>query len=177
MVNYYFDTAMKTRLATFLVILFLSACDSHAPEAKVDIADKPKGNFSGKVVKVTDGDTIEVLWENQPVKVRLSDIDCPEKQQPFYQKAKDFTGSLCFNKQVNVINKGTDRYKRIIGEVELPDGKILNKELVKNGFAWQFKKYSTDKELAKLETDARGAHAGLWADAQPTPPWEWRHKD
>lgn len=76
-------------------------------------------DFSGKVVAVTDGDTIKVMHEGKAEKIRLYGIDCPEKKQPFGNKAKQFTSDLAFGKIVTIRDKGKDRYGRTIGEVIL----------------------------------------------------------
>lgn len=132
--------------------------------------------FTGKVVGITDGDTIKVLRDGKEVRVRLYGIDCPEKGQPFGQKAKQATSNLAFGKLVTVRDHGTDRYGRLLGEVVLPDGPVLNQELLRSGFAWWYKQYVKDKTLEHLEAEAREAKKGLWADANPTPPWDWRKK-
>ncbi len=67
----------------------------------------------------------------------------------------------------------TDRYGRIVGFVFDGD-KNLNKEILKAGLAWHYKKYSRDPELAKLEFEARSAKIGLWSESDPVAPWEWR---
>ncbi len=79
-----------------------------------------------------DGDTIDVLHNGKSVRVRLYGIDCPEKKQPYGKKAKRFTSDLAFKKIVTVIVKDRDRYGRMIGEVILPNGKSLNRELIKS---------------------------------------------
>jgi len=135
-------------------------------------------NFTGKVVAVLDGDTIEVLTEDkQTVRIRLSNIDCPEKSQAYGMKAKQYTASLCFSKTVKVVSFGEDRYGRTLANVVLEDGKILNEELLKHGFAWHYKRYSTDSKLADFETKAKTAKLGLWADPNPIAPWEFRKLD
>ena len=133
-------------------------------------------DFAGKVVAVADGDTVSVLRDGtNTVKIRLSGIDCPEKKQAFGQKAKQFTSTLAGEKQVKVIKKGQDRYGRTLGEVILPDGRSLNRELVRAGMAWWYRRYAPKhKELEALEKEAREAKAGLWADADPVQPWAWR---
>lgn len=132
-------------------------------------------DFSGKVIRVLDGDTIEVLnAQNESIRIRLAGIDCPEKSQAFGKKAKEFTAKLCFQKQVVIIDKGKDRYGRTIGFVILPDRKVLNQELVRVGLAWHYKRYSNDENLAFLETEARMKKLGLWKDSLPLPPWEFR---
>jgi endonuclease YncB( thermonuclease family) len=131
--------------------------------------------FTGKVVGISDGDTISVLRESKAVKVRLYGIDAPEKAQAFGTKARQFTAALVFQKDVTVIVHATDRYGRIVGEVLLPDGRSLSQELVKAGMAWWYKPYAAkDTTLAQLEAEARAAQRGLWADAHPIPPWAWR---
>lgn len=133
--------------------------------------------FTGKVVGVTDGDTIKVLRGKEQVKIRLEGIDCPESHQAFGTKAKDATSELAFGKTVTVRDNGKDRYGRTLAEIILPDGKSLNRELVRSGFAWWYKRYSKDESLARLEAEARKAKLGLWAEETPTPPWEWRQTE
>lgn len=131
--------------------------------------------FTGRVVAVLDGDTIDVLVGQSTTRIRLNGIDCPEKGQAFGTRAKQFTAKLAFGKEVKVSFLGVDRYGRTIGDVVLPDGRILNRELVKAGFAWWFRRYAPkDRELEKLESEAREARRGLWVDADPIPPWEFR---
>ncbi len=103
----------------FFALLLLSVPLSSQPDT-----------FTGKVVGVSDGDTIKVMRQGRAVKVRLHGIDCPEKKQPFGMRAKRYTSDMAFGKEVTVQMKTTDRYGRIVGEVILPDGNSLNKELV-----------------------------------------------
>lgn len=143
-------------------------------------------DFEGRVVGVIDGDTIEVLFGTpeadsglqppRPVKVRLVDIDCPEKGQPFGLKAKQTTAALCFGQTVRVVSRRRDRFERLLGEVVLPDGRILNEELIRLGYAWWFERYSKKQSLKELESAARVAKLGLWLDVAPIPPWDWRKK-
>jgi endonuclease YncB( thermonuclease family) len=154
---------------------------SHTKENKSSIVStKPSipsadNTTSYKVIGVKDGDTFELLIDNSTQVVRFAHIDCPEKKQPFGQKAKQFVSDLCFGKYVTLIhNKKFDRNKRLIAEVILEDGTNLNKELVKNGLAWHFKKYSKDNSYADLENEARASRVGLWADNNPIAPWTWR---
>ncbi len=132
-------------------------------------------DFTGRVVGVSEGDTITVLSKGKPVRIRLHGIDCPEKRQAFGKRAKQFTSRVVYGKEVRVKDLGQDRYRRTIAEVLLSDGRSLNRELVKAGFAWWYRKYAPEDEvLAQLERDARDAKRGLWADAKPIPPWQWR---
>lgn len=132
-------------------------------------------SFSGKVVKVSDGDTIEVMRQGRAEKIRLAGIDCPEKKQAFGQAAKRFTLDLAAQKFVTIKVETTDRYGRTVGEVILPDGRSLNRELVRSGYAWWYRKYSSDASLGSLESEARAARRGLWAEPNPVPPWDWRN--
>ncbi len=132
-------------------------------------------DFTGRVVGISDGDTITVLSKGKPERIRLHGIDCPEKRQAFGKRAKQFTSRLTYGKQVTVKDLGQDRYGRTVGEVVLPDGRSLNHELVKAGFAWWYRRYSPDDEtLKQLEQEARDAKRGLWVDGDLNPPWEWR---
>lgn len=128
-----------------------------------------------KVIGVKDGDTVELLVNGKPQVVRLSNIDCPEKKQPFGNNAKQFVSDLCFGKMVRMSTDGKkDRNKRLIAEIILKNGKNINKELVKNGLAWHFKKYSKDNSYDTLEKQARKLKLGLWKDKNPIAPWDWR---
>ena len=132
-------------------------------------------SFTGKVVKISDGDTIQVMHQGKAEKIRLAGIDCPESKQPFGQAAKKFVLEIAAQKTVTVYVETTDRYGRTVGEVILPDGRSLNRELVRAGYAWWYRKYSSDATLGLLESEAQAARHGLWADSSPVPPWDWRH--
>jgi len=135
-----------------------------------------RGDFVGKVVGVSDGDTIEVMRAGRAVRVRLEGVDCPESRQAYGTRAKQFTSELVFGKTVSVQVRGTDQYGRILGEVILPNGRSLNRELVRNGYAWWYRRYSNDRVLQQLEQEARRERRGLWRDRNPTPPWEFRRE-
>jgi len=132
--------------------------------------------FSGKVVAVTDGDTIKVMNHGQAERVRLQGIDCPEKYQAFGKKAKQFTAGMVISKEVTVVAQKKDRYGRTLGYVILPDGRNLNRELVQAGYACRYRQFSSDSSLGELATEARAARRGLWRDPQPVPPWNFRKK-
>ena len=134
-------------------------------------------DFTGPVISVLDGDTLEVLHHTRPERVRLSGIDCPEKGQAFGKRAKQATSELAFGKEVTLETHGHDKYKRTLGDVILPDGRNLNQELVKQGWCWWYRKYAPwNTELEGLEKAAREGRKGLWADPYPVPPWEWRKR-
>ena len=130
--------------------------------------------ITGKVVGVTDGDTITVLDATQTQhKIRLDGIDTPEKGQAFGTQAKKALSDKVFAKQVTVKYKERDRYGRIVGIVMLGN-RWINHEMVAEGWAWHYKQYSSDQNLAAAEIKAREARKGLWHDGNPVPPWDWR---
>lgn len=136
----------------------------------------PLAGWTGLVVVIADGDTIDVLRDGRPVKVRIASIDTPERGQPWGKRAKQATAELAFKKQVRVLPKEVDRYGRTVADVFLPSGHSLGQVLVANGLAWYYREYSSETLLGKLERSARAAGKGLWADPNPVPPWEWRKK-
>ena len=128
----------------------------------------------GKVVKVIDGDTFDLLDANKTTRIRLFGIDSPERGQAFNKRAKAFTDSLVAGKQIRVVVRDTDRYGRTVGDAYLSDGTHVNAEIVRAGYAWQFRQYSTDPEISRLEQAARSKRLGLWEDQHAIPPWEFR---
>jgi endonuclease YncB( thermonuclease family) len=142
------------------------------PDGRCSAAE---GESTVKVVGISDGDTITVLIERTPVRVRLSGIDCPEIGQDFGTRAKAATSELAFGKAVTIHWRGHDRFGRIVADVILPDGRNVNHELVRRGLAWWYRNYAPhDPILPKLEAEARAAKLGLWSQPNPVPPWESR---
>lgn len=135
---------------------------------------KPTTTAGDKVIGVKDGDTIELLRNGQSETVRLYGVDTPEKKQAYGERSKQFTSDLVFGKKVRLIAHNKDRYGRTVGTIILPDGRSLNEELVKNGYAWHYAAYSKDKNLANAEADARRFKRGLWQDPNPVAPWDFR---
>jgi micrococcal nuclease len=134
--------------------------------------------FSGKVISVVDGDTINIQHDNVREKVILYGIDCPESTQAFGKEATKFTDEACFQKVVNVEDHGKDSRGRTIGVVLLPDGTNLNRALVKQGLAWWSDKYAAkDATLKQLHETAKASHIGLWSEPNPVPPWIFRNGD
>jgi len=157
-----FFCARILRWTTACTILVLFSCSLAYP-------------FTGQVVSVLDGDTLEVLHNQHPERIRLSGIDCPEKGQAYGNNAKHAAAKLVFGKQVTLQTHGKDKYGRTLADVLLPDGTNVNQELVKQGWCWWYRKYAPgDTVLEGLENEAREGWKGLWADPQPVPPWEWR---
>ncbi|MDK2745144.1 MAG: thermonuclease family protein [Nitrospira sp. BO4] len=114
--------AIRAYFVPISILLFLHISLAQAAE------------FTGRVVSVKDGDTIEVLHNKTPERIRLTGIDCPEKKQAFGQRAKQATSTLSFGQQVTIQRTGKDRYGRTLAAVVLPNGRSLNHELVKDGW-------------------------------------------
>ena len=136
----------------------------------------------GKVIHVQDGDSITVLDETHTQhKIRLSGIDAPERRQAFGNVAKESLAEQVAGQSVAVEWDKVDRYGRKVGKVLL-GGLDSNLVQVKRGLAWHYKQYQreqspTDRQsYAAAEAEAREAKLGLWRDAEPMPPWEFRHK-
>lgn len=146
-----------------------------AEEAPTEEAPaKPAATAGDRVIGIKDGDTIELLRNGKPVTVRLFGVDTPEKTQDFGERARQYTSELTFRKNVRLIEHNKDRYGRTVGTIILPDGRSLNEELVRNGYAWHYKAYSNDLTLANLEADARKFKRGLWQAPNPVAPWDYR---
>ena len=132
-------------------------------------------SIEGKVVSVADGDTITVLKDKEQIKVRLHGVDAPEKAQDFGTASRNFTSDLCFGKEVTVEVKDTDRYGRKVGIVTVPDGRVLNHELVKAGLAHWYEAYArNDTQLEALQEEARSAKRGVWSRPDTVAPWDFR---
>lgn len=129
--------------------------------------------WTGQVVGVSDGDTITVMHHDKGERIRLYGIDCPEKKQPFGKRAKQFTSNMVFGKIVEVSPGTTDRYGRTIAWVYV-NGNCLNEELLKAGLAWHYKRYSSEKRLADLESEAKQGKVGSWSHPKPIAPWDFR---
>lgn len=137
--------------------------------------------ITGRVVGVSDGDTITVLDASKAQhKIRLTGIDAPEKKQAFGQRSKESLSDLVYSQEVAVETAKVDRYGRELGKV-IVGGMDANLEQIKRGLAWHYKAYQRDQSpadratYAEAEEQARAGRKGLWADSQPVPPWEFRH--
>ncbi|WP_234047724.1 thermonuclease family protein [Chryseobacterium paridis] len=130
---------------------------------------------NAKVIGIKDGDTILVLDENNnQTTLRLAEVDCPEKGQPFGKNAKQFTSDLVYGKQITYYKTSSDRYRRIIAKVYFDNDQYLSEEIIKKGFGWWYYQYSNNQNLGILESKARSRKLGLWSGSQTVSPWEWR---
>ncbi len=131
------------------------------------------------VIAVTDGDTIKVRCGSEgayeQVKIRLAEIDAPEKKQPFGEQSKQSLSQMCFGKQAEIRPQTKDRYGRTVARVTC-GGVDSNKEQIARGMAWVYVKYVKDKSLYAVQKSARDAHTGLWVDPDPIEPWNWRKR-
>jgi endonuclease YncB( thermonuclease family) len=157
---------LKSAFATLLLAL---ACTANAE------------TITGRVVGVADGDTITVLDADKVQhKIRLAGIDAPEKKQPFGNRSKESLSELAYDKTVTAETDKRDKYGRQVGKV-LVDGRDVNLAQIERGMAWFYRQYqreqsSSDRRLYEAaENAARADKRGLWRDADPMPPWEFRH--
>jgi hypothetical protein len=130
--------------------------------------------LSGKVVKIVDGDTFDLLINGKTTcRIRLKDIDSPEKGQDYYTVCKQALADYIFNQQVSVSFEKRDRNQRIIGTVY--NGQVnVNLIMVQEGYAWHYKKYSSDILFSKAEEQAKNVKRGLWQQPKPMAPWDFR---
>ena len=129
------------------------------------------GDFATKRLGI--GDTIDVLVENRPVRVRLAQIDAPERKQAFGTRSRQALSAMVFRQAVTVAEAGPDRYGRTLGTV-FAAGVNVNAAMIDLGMAWAYRQYVTDRSLIQLEAQARAARRGLWVDPAPVEPWLFR---
>lgn len=168
------NTQSKKRRPSSALLLLTSA----ALSLGITSANAAK-QITGEVVGVSDGDTVTILSDGDQIKVRLAEIDAPEKAQAFGTRSKQSLSDMCFRKNAKIETSGKDRYGRFIGRIYcftpgVKTGIDANAEQIRRGMAWVFDRYVTDRDLYRIQDDARDARRGLWADQSPTPPWEWR---
>jgi len=155
---------------------------SAASTQRKDTDDSKKlnkgGSYQGEVIGITDGDTLTILINKTPYKIRLAQIDTPEKRQPYGSKAKKVLSDLVFNKTISITIETIDRYGRYVADIYF-EGKHINSEMVKLGAAWVYRKYVKDERLYDYENEAKAAKIGVWSlpESEQVPPWEWRRKN
>jgi endonuclease YncB( thermonuclease family) len=164
---------MMRRLSTLFGLLLLFVL-SAAAQNNIQLT------IEGKVINVHDGDTVTVLdKDNHKTHIRLQGIDAPELKQKYGAESQKNLERMVMGKQVTIVWTKIDKYRRTVGTIML-DGKDVNIEQVKAGLAWHFKKYEDEQKpedrltYAKAEAEARAAKLGLWQDADPTPPGDYR---
>ncbi|EFF4274633.1 thermonuclease family protein, partial [Escherichia coli] len=155
----------------FLFTAFQSANAGGIPGALAGILSTLNQEIQGKVIRVLDGDTIEVLQDKKPVRIRLANIDAPEKKQAFGRWSANQLKALLAAQPVTVTYTQTDRYGRIIGHVFTTNGTDASRFMVQSGAAWVYERYNVDESLPALQREAQEQKRGLWVDANPVPPW------
>lgn len=148
---------------------------SNTENSAVTTQNEGTNLITGKVISVADGDTITILLaDNTEQKVRLNQIDAPEKGQDFGKASKKSLSDLVYKKDVSIKKVDTDKYGRLVGTVFL-DGKDINLEQVKNGMAWVYTEYATDQNYFDEEKKAKDSRSGLWDNPTAVAPWDFRH--
>ena len=150
---------MKTLI--FIVVLLIS---------QVSNAEYLEGL---KIKRVVDGDTVHVFYQDEVYKIRLIEIDAPERDQPYGNNSTEYLKSLLKDGRVDVDISGTDRYGRKLGRLYW-QGIDINRELVSAGYAWVYDQYVTDDTFYENQSKARNLKKGLWQDKSPLEPWNWR---
>ena len=171
-----FSKSSWTASASIWTVLFAVALLISLPAASVFAS-----TVTGKVIGISDGDTIDVLDSSKTThRIRLAGIDAPEKAQPFGQRSKEHLSDSVFGKQVEVQGGKIDKYGRTVGKI-LVNGFDANLEQIRAGLAWHYKAYASEQSVndrslyAIAEDKARVQHLGLWSEKKQMPPWEWRH--
>ena len=126
-----------------------------------------------KIKRVVDGDTVHVFYQEEVYKIRLTEIDAPERDQPYGSNSTEYLKSLLEEGMVDVDISGTDRYGRKLGRLYW-QGMDINRELVSAGYAWVYDQYVTDDTFYENQSKARNLKRGLWEDQNPLEPWNWR---
>jgi micrococcal nuclease len=126
--------------------------------------------YDGDTVKIKDQSNNNIAYE---YKLRLTDIDAPERNQTYGLKSRRALMQFCKNADVKVYISGTDKYQRSLGKLHC-NSLDASEFMVKNGHAWVNRRYSMDYMLALQEDEARKNKLGLWNAEQQTPPWVWR---
>ena len=158
------------RMRWYAALVVLAGCQQEQVTS-----NESTDSRTGEIVGVYDGDTCTLLIGKEEYKIRLEGIDTPEMGQAFGKRAKQALSGYIFGKQVTAQLSGQDRYERYLGTILL-DGQNVNLQMVRDGCAWHYKKYSSDEVFAQAELDARAARRGLWEDGDAMPPWDWRNK-
>lgn len=173
----------KTLLDSFsifslFILLIISSCSSRRERLdkykttnnNVEVTNTEK---SFKVIGIVDGDTYDILVDNQKVRIRMDAIDAPEKGMPYYKVSKKYLSSLIFGKFIEVDMFDEDSRGRIIAHT-YSNGLDISAEMLSAGLAWHYKEHNNEDKYSELEINARNERLGLWADENPYKPWEIR---
>jgi len=129
----------------------------------------------GKVISIIDGDTFDLLTkENETIRIRVYGIDAPEKGMPYYNVSKKYLSNLIFSKTIEVQISKIDRHDRFVAKSFLENGTDISLAMIQNGMAWHYAEYSSEKDYADAQIEARGFELGIWKDKNVIEPWEVR---
>jgi len=126
------------------------------------------------VISVADGDTLTLAVDGRRLKIRLANIDAPERGQAYGHESRRSLVELCMHKEAQYRTQDVDQYGRTVAVVSC-DGVDASRTQVERGMAWVLTHYNRDAALTTLQQQARWRRMGLWADSNPQPPWEFRH--
>lgn len=129
--------------------------------------------FALEITYFYDGDTVRIKDSASEYKLRITDIDAPERNQSYGKKSRRALMQFCKNANVNVYISGVDKYQRNLGKLHC-NNQDVSLFMLKNGHAWFNRRYSMDYTLDLAEQEARKNKLGLWNTQQQTPPWVWR---
>ena len=162
----------KSMLFSLMCALFIAG-SSILP---ADVCHADASLFQAKVVRVVDGDTIEIQQKMRTQRVRIWGIDTPEWDQRYGAQSSQFTRSLVTGKEVQVVPKAVDKYGRLVAAVTV-DNMDVGEELIKSGLAWVHIYYCHEPicdSWKSLQERAKSEHRGLWNDSDPIAPWQWK---
>lgn len=155
----------RTGLAAVLTVLLCAG------------AAQPHTHLTGWIVHVADGDTFTLETARGELRVRLADVDAPERGQPYGRRAREVAGALVMGRRVEAIVVDRDRYGRAVARLTV-NGQDVGAALVRAGAAWVYRRYTSDPQLIAIEAEARARQRGLWRlpARERIPPWQWRHR-
>lgn len=158
----------RFRFIIFFCVLIFSPALAKAEPAHI---------YTARVIGIIDGDTIDVLTpEKQKIRVRIKEIDAPERSQPFGSEAKQMLSYLLFKKDVIVVATGQDKNGRVLGRI-FPLEADISMQMIQRGGAWAYRAYGPEKAFISAENKAKRNKEGLWAlpEKDRIAPWDWRH--
>lgn len=167
-------------LKNLITLIFVGLLFFYSAHITNNIPAPSSRQINGQVTYVIDGDTFQLSSQKLgDIRIRIAGIDAPELQQPYGKKAKSYLKALIESETVICTILEKDRYGRYIAKIHIPGTQKLDvaAEMVRAGYAWHYKKYSTSQELANIEVNAKSKKQGLWHDHDAVAPWLYRHQE